>query len=434
MASLSPVIEVEGVYKTFRVPTHRVDSFKERVTHPFRSVEYKELRALDDVSCDIKAGEFVGIAGRNGSGKTTLLKLLASIYKPDRGKIRMAGRIAPFIELGVGFNPDLAARDNIMLNGVMMGMTPREARRRADEVIEFAELEEFVELKLKNYSSGMRVRLGFAVLVAADADILLIDEVLAVGDASFQQKCTDVFYDFQKQGRTIVLVTHAMEKLQEYCDRAILLHEGRVDRIGDPDDVGSRYLELNFKHDVEEPDGDSEPEFKPHGPARIVSFRFEEESGEPADTFKHGDRICFSAVVEAVGEVERVCFGLALRNHDGMVTHLRTPDLPEDGEPMRPGERLHIRATLDNVYASGRYFADIGLSGDRESNEPLDSRQDCEQFLVFGSDAPGGYAGVLVPHHRYEIEREGEGEATPLHRASDGDAAEALPRLRDARR
>ena len=176
------VIEVRGVDKTFRVPERRVDTLKERATHPFSRLDHRELRALRDISFDIHKGEFFGIVGQNGSGKSTLLKILASIYRADAGTIRMAGRLAPFIELGVGFNPELTARENSVINGVLMGLSKREARRRLDAVLDFAELEEFVDLKLKNYSSGMMVRLAFAVMVQADADIMLIDEVLAVGD------------------------------------------------------------------------------------------------------------------------------------------------------------------------------------------------------------------------------------------------------------
>jgi ABC-2 type transport system ATP-binding protein len=167
---------------------------------PFAAREYRELQALDGVSFEIHKGEFFGIVGRNGSGKSTLLKLLASIYRADAGTIRMAGRLAPFIELGVGFNEELTARENVVLNGVMMGLTPREMQRRMDAVIEFAELEEFADLKLKNYSSGMMVRLAFSVMLEADADVLLIDEVLAVGDASFQQKCIDAFHEMKTAG------------------------------------------------------------------------------------------------------------------------------------------------------------------------------------------------------------------------------------------
>src|SRR5215213_10965939 len=235
------VIEARGVSKSFRLSVNKISSLKEMIT-TFSQSDYKELRALQDVSFEVRRGEFFGIVGRNGSGKSTLLKVLASIYAADSGTVRMAGRLAPFIELGVGFNPELTARENVELNGVMMGLERRQARSRLGAVLEFAELEEFVDMKLKSYSSGMLVRLAFSVMIQSDAEILLIDEVLAVGDASFQQKCADVFYAFQRRGRTIVLVTHAMEKLKEYCDRAILLHEGKVDRVGDPEEVGNRYL------------------------------------------------------------------------------------------------------------------------------------------------------------------------------------------------
>ena len=185
------------------------------------------LEALRGVSFAVEHGEFFGIVGRNGSGKSTLLKCLAGIYRLDGGEIWVDGRMSTFIELGVGFNPDLAARDNVILNGIMLGLTPREARRRYDEVIEFAELREFEDLKLKNYSSGMHVRLAFSVMIQVDADVLLIDEVLAVGDAAFQQKCFDEFNRLRDEGRTIVLVTHDMASVQRFCHRAMLLERGR---------------------------------------------------------------------------------------------------------------------------------------------------------------------------------------------------------------
>src|SRR3954465_3387609 len=192
-------ISVEGVSKRFRVPTHRVNSFKERALHPFRMNTYHQLLALEDVTFEVREGEFFGIFGRNGSGKSTLLKLLASIYRADTGRIRLAGRLAPFIELGVGFNEELTARENAILNCVMMGFSVAESRRRLDDVIEFAELEQFRDLKLKNFSSGMRVRLAFSLLMQSDADVLLIDEVLAVGDASFQHKCHKAFQRLKQE-------------------------------------------------------------------------------------------------------------------------------------------------------------------------------------------------------------------------------------------
>ena len=214
--------------------------------HPLRRVRYRELHALQDVSFDVHRGEFFGIVGRNGSGKSTLLKVLASIYRADAGKIRMAGRLAPFIELGVGFNPELTARENVELNSVMMGLGRRDAARRLDSVLEFAELGEFVDLKLKNYSSGMLVRLAFSVMVEADADVMLVDEVLAVGDAAFAQKCTDVFRQKKNAGKTLVLVTHDMATVQAFCDRAMLIHDGQQRYLGDPEEAALRYYRLNF--------------------------------------------------------------------------------------------------------------------------------------------------------------------------------------------
>src|SRR3954449_11613814 len=240
------VIEVRGVEKSFRVPEHRIDSLKERAAHPLARMEYREQRALRDISFDVRRGEFFGIVGRNGSGKSSLLKILASIYRADAGRVRIAGRLAPFIELGVGFNTELTARENAVLNRLLMGLTLREARRRLDAVLEFPELEDFVDLKLKNYSSWMMAPLAFRVMVQADADIMLVDEVLAVGDAAFGQKCMDVFHEKRRAGRTIVLVTHDMGMVQSLCDRAMLIEDGEIQHIGKPEDTAMQYLRLNF--------------------------------------------------------------------------------------------------------------------------------------------------------------------------------------------
>ena len=410
MDSQRIAIEVEGVHKSYRVPVHRIETFKERALHPFRSVEYSELRALEDVSFDIKAGEFFGIAGRNGSGKTTLLKLLASIYASDRGKIRMAGRVAPFIELGVGFNPDLAARDNIMLNGVMMGLTSREAEARSDRVIEFAELEDFTEMKLKNYSSGMRVRLGFAMLVEADADILLIDEVLAVGDAAFQQKCTDTFHEFKREGRTIVLVTHAMDKLTEYCDRAALLHEARLVCLGHPGEVGNRYLELNFSHADRVSDADA-PAEHPRGSAmaRIVDFWLEDESGQRTESFKHGEPIRFCASIEARARVEGLGFGMQTHHPSGAnVFQIPIRNLADhmDGDGVvHPGESIKLRGSVENPLASGRYVIHAGLTRNQSFEDVVSVLSPAASFVVFGSDSPD-YSGLVSLAHEITVERD----------------------------
>src|SRR3954463_9286287 len=239
-------VRAEGVSKVFRLPHEQVHTLKERIVHPTRRRSFERLEALQDVSFDVRRGEFFGIVGRNGSGKSTLMKCLAGIYRADAGDMWMRGRMAPFIELGVGFNPELTARDNVLLNAIMLGLTPAQARERYDAIIAFAELEQFVDLKLKNYSSGMQVRLAFAVMAHVDADVLLIDEVLAVGDAAFQQKCYDALNRIHHEGRTILLVTHDMDQVQRFCTRAMLLERGRLVEIGPAADVARRYLRLNF--------------------------------------------------------------------------------------------------------------------------------------------------------------------------------------------
>lgn len=241
--SEASVIEVRDLKKTFRIPAHQMETLKEQVLHPIRSRSGTDLRALRGISFDVRQGEFLGIAGANGSGKSTLLKILANVYTADSGTVRMAGRVAPFIELGVGLNPELAAFDNVMISGVMMGLAPDEVRSLYPEIISFAGLEAFGNVKLKNYSSGMRVRLAFAVMAQVDADILLIDEVLAVGDAEFRTKCLDRLRRLREDGKTIVFVTHSMETVAKDCDRGILLSDGEIVLDGDPQEVAKRYLE-----------------------------------------------------------------------------------------------------------------------------------------------------------------------------------------------
>ena len=243
MKSGTTALAVDNLYKSFRLPTRRVDTLRERLLAGLRPAT-TELEVLRDVSFRVGRGEFLGIAGRNGSGKSTLLKLVAGIYRPDAGEIRAAGRLAPIIELGVGFNNELEAYDNVVMNAVMMGLEPSDARARYPEIIDFAELQDFEHLKLKNYSSGMRARLGFATMVHVDADLLLFDEVLAVGDAGFQEKCAETFSQLRESGRTGVLVTHSMDALRRHCAEALLLDGGRVVAAGSPEDVAGEYASL----------------------------------------------------------------------------------------------------------------------------------------------------------------------------------------------
>jgi len=388
-------IEVDGLRKAFRIPTHRVDSLKERMVRPFASRDYRELHALDGVSFEIEQGEFFGIVGRNGSGKSTLLKLLASIYRADGGTIRMAGRLAPFIELGVGFNAELSARENVVLNGVMMGLTPQETRQRLDAVIEFAELGEFVDLKLKNYSSGMLVRLAFSLMMEVDADILLIDEVLAVGDAAFQQKCADAFHAMKAAGKTIVLVTHEMSTVEEYCHRAMLIDSGQIQYVGDPAEVGRRYLRLNFERG--EAGGSVGADTSDE--VRLLDAWIEGPDGERLTNVERGDEIHLRAEIEVKRDVEGLNVGLVLLNADGVgVFELNTAIAGAGKENrLRAGQRVAVSAELENPLAPGRYFIHCGVSRAATGSVIL-YVHNCVDFVVFGSHVPG----VFALKHRIE--------------------------------
>jgi ABC-2 type transport system ATP-binding protein len=389
-------IEAREVEKTFRIPSHRIDSLKERAVHPFARVEYRELRALQDVSFDVHKGEFFGIVGRNGSGKSTLLKILASIYRADGGRIRMAGHPAPFIELGVGFNPDLTARENVVLNGVMMGLSQREAKRRLDAVLDFGELGEFVDLKLKNYSSGMMVRLAFSVMVQADAEILLIDEVLAVGDAAFQQKCLNAFHEMRDAGRTIVLVTHDMGTVQEFCHRAMLLHDGELTYVGDPEEAARRYLRFNFQA-ADGETGQAEQVMIPDIHARLVDAWLENGAGERVANVEGGQPLRLQAVVEARRELLSPVFGIHCMNADGVEVFgfNRSLDVRDGQEDrLEVGQRVRIAGTIENPLTPGRYLVNCWVARSRNPGDWALQPIKLLNFVVFGAQQSPGVVSV----------------------------------------
>ena len=237
----SPAIEVTGVSKTFRIPHEQRTYLKEYFLHPFRRVTYEQNEALRDVSFSVEAGEFFGVIGPNGSGKSTLLRLLAGIYVPDSGVVRVKGLLSPFIELGVGFNIELTARDNIRMNATLAGLSKRELDEKFDEILAFSELERFVDQKLKNYSSGMLVRLAYSIAIQIPFDVLLLDEVLAVGDEAFQEKCFATFEQFKEAGKTIVFVSHSLELVELFCDRVLLVRSGVPESLGVPSEVIDLY-------------------------------------------------------------------------------------------------------------------------------------------------------------------------------------------------
>ena len=237
-------ISVKDLHKSFKLPTERAWGLKQAIFNRLKGIKgYKEQKVLNGINFDIRQGEFVGIVGRNGSGKSTLLKTLAKIYFPEKGSVTINGNLVPFIELGVGFNPDLTGRENVYLNGALLGFSNKEVDAMYDEIIDFAELRDFMDQKLKNYSSGMQVRLAFSIAIRAKGDILLLDEVLAVGDAAFQQKCNNYFASLHGN-QTVILVTHDMGNVKKFCDRAILIEKGKVKLDGDPTKVAEAYNKL----------------------------------------------------------------------------------------------------------------------------------------------------------------------------------------------
>lgn len=238
------MIQVSNVHKSFRLPTERASGLKQAILNWFKGVKgYTEHQVLKGISFDVHKGEFIGIVGRNGSGKSTLLKILAQIYYPETGSVTVNGTLVPFIELGVGFNPELTGRENVYLNGALLGFSRKEMDDMYQEIVQFAELEQFMDAKLKNYSSGMQVRLAFSIAIRARGDILILDEVLAVGDAEFQQKCNDYFASL-KGDQTVILVTHDMYNVRKFCDRAILIEDGQIQAEGSPEVVAKAYENL----------------------------------------------------------------------------------------------------------------------------------------------------------------------------------------------
>ena len=238
------VISVKNLHKSFKLPTERAGGLKNAIFNRLKGIKgYKTQKVLNGINFDIRKNEFVGIVGRNGSGKSTLLKTLAKIYFPEKGSVEINGTLIPFIELGVGFNMDLTGRENVYLNGALLGFSNKEMDAMYDEIVDFAELQPFMDQKLKNFSSGMQVRLAFSIAIRAKGDILLLDEVLAVGDAAFQQKCSDYFAAI-KGKQTVILVTHDMDNVRKYCNRAILIEDGKIKLDSTPDKVANAYQKL----------------------------------------------------------------------------------------------------------------------------------------------------------------------------------------------
>lgn len=324
-----PAIRVVDVVKRFRLPQDRSSTLKYRMVHPLSTRRYRDFTALDDITFDVAPGEFLGIIGHNGCGKSTLLKLLANIYRPTEGRIEVLGKVSPFLELGVGFNPELTARENIFLSGAVLGITRRELATRVDSILHFAELEHAAEQKVKTFSSGMEVRLAFSVAIQAHADILLMDEVLAVGDARFQAKCFDVFARYKRDGRTVILVTHDLSAVELYCDRALLLDHGVIAADGPAAEVTAQYRRrVGAQEDADaasEHAGTNEAlaagagsnRHWGTGEVRFTDVGILAADGEPHHTLVSGEAAAIRLRLRVHEPVDEVICGISLHRPDG---------------------------------------------------------------------------------------------------------------------
>lgn len=399
-----PAVALSHVQKTFHIPQEQYHTLKERVLHPFRARRVDVLNAVNDVSVEIAEGEFFGIVGRNGSGKSTLLKCLAGIYETDAGELRVRGRLSPFIELGVGFNPELTARDNVIINAIMLGLSRRKALERYDDIVRFAELEEFMDLKLKNYSSGMQVRLAFAVAIQVDAEILLIDEVLAVGDAAFQQKCFDEFTRLRQSGRTIVLVTHDMGAVERFCDRAMLMERGRVIDIADAASIARQYNQLNFRQVREDAKIHGGPDALRRSPvAEVVGAWFESPAGEKVVSVAQGQSCCIRMDVHFHADTENPIYAISLRDELGHTAFAAgtQPSVGGTGT-FQAGDLAVVRLRFDNWLGPGRYQLSASVSRDGLGADAFDLREGLSSIIVHATHSGGGM--VDLPHE-FDIER-----------------------------
>jgi ABC-2 type transport system ATP-binding protein len=272
MSENHPVVIVKNISKSFKIPIEGSNGLKQKLINVLKGRKgYRVFTPLSNISFTVNKGDFFGIVGKNGSGKSTLLKTLAGIYQPQAGEVHIDGSLVPFIELGVGFNPELSGRENVYLNGALLGFNHKEVAAMYDEIVGFAELEDFMEERLKNYSSGMQVRLAFSIAIKAEGAILLLDEVLAVGDAAFQQKCFDYFEKLKKQKKTIIIVTHDMNAVKRFCNRAMIISEGKIEKIGNPNEIADLYTEENIEEVI---DKETEEEFDTQLEAKLTRKRF----------------------------------------------------------------------------------------------------------------------------------------------------------------
>jgi len=363
-------IKVENVSKTFKLPHEKVSSVKSAVVNFYkRKRTYEKQEVLNDISFEVEKGEFFGIVGRNGSGKSTLLKLLAGIYSPDSGNIHISGKLTPFIELGVGFSPELTGRENVFLNGSLLGFSRKEMEKMYDDIVEFAELERFMDQKLKNYSSGMQVRLAFSIAVQSKNEILLLDEVLAVGDLRFQKKCFNYFRELKREKRTVIFISHDMNAIKEYCNRALFIENGQIVESGSPDQIAKEYINKN------------------RSVAQTKSYIKTSEQKNKIELIKasakiEGEHVTIKVVYGSEAEIAEPIYGISVYGPTGLkLFEANTKWYGISTGIMKKSQNASLVWKIPNIFTNGENKVSLAVA-DKDGSEFYDWQDDAITFLI----------------------------------------------------
>lgn len=414
-------IKVKNLSKSFEIPHEKIDTIRGAFVDVFKRKEYEVFKALDNISFEVKKGEFFGIIGRNGSGKSTLLKILAKIYTQDSGSVAINGKISPFLELGIGFNPELSGRDNVYLNGTVLGLTKRQIDEKFDSIVKFSELERFIDQKLKNYSSGMQVRLAFSVSIHANRDILLMDEVLAVGDNNFQAKCIEEFNKYRDAGKTVILVTHDIGTAQRYCDRVMLLRNGKVEMIGKPERVGSKYIYQNMsdeekrilreenekrekerRREVMSKKEEAKRQKKKEAMRKVAEIKkveFLNKEGVAKNVFRTGDSLNIKVFFNVQKHIKKLNLGIGMHSTEGGVVFGYNTEIDEF-EIKR--NKNSVSLCIDSLpVLKGEYFVNVTLYG--KAVEILyDFKAKCKTIKVYSFGNKSEYGGLFFIEHEWK--------------------------------
>lgn len=391
-------VRVESLHKSFILPHERHTGIKQYLINIFKKRKgYEHQRVLKDISFEVKKGDFFGIVGRNGSGKSTLLKLLAGIYTPGSGDIRVDGTLVPFIELGVGFNPELTGRENIFLNGALLGFSRKEMQEKYDSIVQFSELERFMDQKLKNYSSGMQVRLAFSIAIRAQGDILLLDEVLAVGDAAFQRKCFNYFMELKKRKQTVILVTHDMGAVRQYCDRAIMIDAGEILAEGSAEEVAQEYQKF-FSERI---DSDEAKRFKEKGQSK--RWGTGKIQAENTEVVVREDAVTIKCTFKSKEAVPAPIFGFTVYGPAGNnIVEGNTDREKFATKKMSAGQTVTLHWEIPNIFVNGKYTVAVA-SCDQSKVQFYDWLNEACSFNINRDKTTGGLANPTITITNYKV-------------------------------